>query len=108
MNTKQTIADEIASIEVLTVGGDPANIPLKLRLLKNLYFNRRHQQGDMLKIMTAIEKLVTVLDERAMDEDEVGFEILWENVESQYSSIKSVAKRAMRLGYRIGRDSITR
>ena len=106
MKTKENIPAEIASIETLTVVGDPASIPLKLRLLTNLYFNRQLKPSDIPHIMLAIERLVITLDKRSQDSDEVGFERLWSSVEKRFSSVKSVAKTAMRIGYESGKTNL--
>ena len=98
---KQTISQEIEFIR-----GSSLDIALKMRALTALYFNRRHEHGDVGRIMLAIELLSTQLALR-ISEPELGFDKLWSEFDSNFSSVRSVAKNAMHIGYLAGKLNIT-
>ncbi len=98
---KQTIAQEIE-----TIRGSSQDVALKLRALANLYFNRKHEHKDVGRIMLAIELLSTQLALRVA-EPELGFDEVWEQFDTNFSSVRSVAKSAMKIGYIAGKLNIT-
>lgn len=97
-----TIAQEIRTIE-----GSGLDFALKIRALTNLYFNRRHEHGDVGRIMLTIETMATQLALRVA-EPELGFDKLWSEFDSNFSSVRSVAKSAMKIGYVAGKLDITK
>jgi hypothetical protein len=99
---KQTISQEIEHIKTSKV----LDLPLRLKALTALYFNRKHEHGDVGRIMLAIELLSTQLALRINDPD-LGFDKLWSDFDSKYSSVRSVAKGAMHIGYIAAKLNIT-
>lgn len=102
MRTTQTISQEIEHIRT----SKDLDTPLKLKALTALYFNRQQSPGDVGRIMLAIETVGTRMAIRVNDMDD-GFEKLWSDFDTQYSSVRSVAKSAMKIGYLAGKLNIT-
>ena len=101
MSKIRTIQDEIE-----TICGSALCIPLQLRALTALFFKNKPDVKDTGRIMLAIEMLSTDLARRVA-EPELGFEELWAEFDSNFSSVRSVAKGAMKVGYVAGKLNVT-
>ena len=101
MNKIRTIQDEIE-----TICGSGQDIPLQLRALTALFFKNKPDIKDAGSIMLAIEMLATDLASR-IAQPELGFDELWAEFDSNFSSVRSVAKGAMKVGYVAGKLNVT-
>lgn len=95
------------STEIDRVLKSPAlDAPLRIKALTALYFNRRHEHGDVGRLMLAIEMISNSMAIKL--NDDTGFEEVWKGFDSQYSSVRTVAKSAMKIGYLAGKLDITK
>jgi len=101
VKAKQTITEAICTIE-----GSSLDVGQKIQALTRLFFNRKPEDKDTGRIMIAIEIQATQLALR-IQAPELGFEELWKDFDSNFSSVRNVAKSAMKIGYVAGKLNVT-